>query len=75
MVFGRPRCGTHIPATGLRRGKILSFIMVAAAKQIKRDKSRRDALYFDVPEKAGIVSVIGADTDLGDNIRNLGNYL
>ena len=49
--------------------------MVAAAKQIKRDKSRRDALYFDVPEKAGIVSVIGADTDLGDNIRNLGNYL
>ena len=39
--------------------------MVTAAKQISRDKIGREVLYFDVPEKTGIVSVIGADTCLG----------
>ena len=39
--------------------------MVTTAKQISRDKVGRKVLYFDVPEKTGIVSVIGADTVLG----------
>jgi hypothetical protein len=39
--------------------------MVTTAKQISRDKFGREVLYFDVPEKTGIVSVIGADTYLG----------
>lgn len=39
--------------------------MVTTAKQISRDKFGREVLYFDVPEKTGIVSVIGADTGLG----------
>lgn len=39
--------------------------MVTTAKQISRDKSGREVLYFDVPKKTGIVSVIGADTCLG----------
>ena len=39
--------------------------MVTTAKQISRDKVGRKVLYFDVPEKTGIVSVIGADTILG----------
>lgn len=39
--------------------------MVTMAKQISRDKLGRKVLYFDVPEKTGIVSVIGADTVLG----------
>ena len=39
--------------------------MVTAAKQINRNKAGREVLYFDVPEKTGIVSVIGADTALG----------
>ena len=39
--------------------------MVTTAKQISRDKFGREVLYFDVPEKTGIVSVIGADTCLG----------
>lgn len=39
--------------------------MVTTAKQISRDKFGREVLYFDVPEKTGIVSVIGADSCLG----------
>ena len=39
--------------------------MVTTAKQISRDKTGHKVLYFDVPEKTGIVSVIGADTVLG----------
>ncbi len=39
--------------------------MVTTAKQISREKVGRKVLYFDVPEKTGIVSVIGADTVLG----------
>ena len=39
--------------------------MVTTAKQISRDKTGHKVLYFDVPEKTGIVSVIGADTILG----------
>ena len=39
--------------------------MDTTAKQITRDKAGREVLWFDVPEKTGIVSVIGADTDLG----------
>ena len=42
--------------------------MVTTAKQISQDKAGREVLYFDVPEKTGIVSVIGADTDLGANM-------
>ena len=42
--------------------------MVTTAKQISRNKFGRETLYFDVPEKTGIVSVIGADTDLGANM-------
>ena len=42
--------------------------MVTTTKQITRDKTGREVLYFDVPEKTGIVSVIGADTDLGSNM-------
>lgn len=39
--------------------------MGTTAKQITRDQAGREVLWFDVPEKTGIVSVIGADTDLG----------
>ena len=42
--------------------------MVTTAKQNSQDKVGREVLYFDVPEKTGIVSVIGADTDLGANM-------
>ena len=42
--------------------------MVTTAKQISHDKHGREVLFFDVPEKTGIVSVIGADTDLGANM-------
>ena len=42
--------------------------MVTTAKQFSRNKAGREVLYFDVPEKTGIVSVIGADTDLGANM-------
>jgi len=42
--------------------------MVTTAKQISQDKAGREVLYFDVPEKTGIVSVIGADTVLGANM-------
>ena len=42
--------------------------MVTTAKKITRDKAGREVLYFDVPEKTGIVSVIGSDTDLGVNM-------
>ena len=42
--------------------------MVTTAKQFSRKKAGREVLYFDVPEKTGIVSVIGADTDLGANM-------
>ena len=33
--------------------------MVTMAKKIYHDKTGREVLYFDVPEKTGIVSVIG----------------
>ena len=39
--------------------------MVTTAKKTYYDKTGREVLYFDVPEKTGIVSVIGADTALG----------
>ena len=39
--------------------------MVTTAKKTYHDKTGREVLYFDVPEKTGIVSVIGADTALG----------
>ena len=42
--------------------------MVTTAKQISQNKARREGLYFDVPETTDIVSVIGADTDLGANM-------
>ena len=42
--------------------------MVTTAKQHSQDKAGRELLYFDVPEKTGIVSVIGADTALGTNM-------
>ena len=42
--------------------------MVTTAKQNSQDKAGREVLYFDVPEKTGIVSVIGADTALGANM-------
>ena len=42
--------------------------MVTTAKQITRDKAGREVLCFDVPEKTGIVSIIGADTNLGINM-------
>ena len=42
--------------------------MVTTAKQNSQDKVGREVLYFDVPEKTGIVSVIGADTALGTNM-------
>ena len=42
--------------------------MVTTAKQNSQDKAGREVLYFNVPEKTGIVSVIGADTDLGANM-------
>lgn len=42
--------------------------MVTTAKQNSQDKAGREVLYFDVPEKTGIVSVIGADTNLGANM-------
>ena len=42
--------------------------MVTTAKQNSQDKAGREVLYFDVPEKTGIVSVIGADTALGTNM-------
>ena len=42
--------------------------MVTTAKQNSQDKAGREMLYFDVPEKTGIVSVIGADTDLGTSM-------
>ena len=42
--------------------------MVTTAKQNSQDKTGREMLYFDVPEKTGIVSVIGADTTLGTNM-------
>ena len=42
--------------------------MVTTAKQNSQDKVGREVLYFDVPEKTGIVSVIGSDTDLGVNM-------
>ena len=42
--------------------------MVTPAKKITRNKAGREVLYFDVPEKTGIVSVIGSDTDLGVNM-------
>ena len=42
--------------------------MVTTAEQISHDKHGREVLFFDVPEKTGIVSVIGADTDLGANM-------
>ena len=42
--------------------------MVTTAKQFSRNKAGREVLYFDVPEKTGIVSVIGADTVLGANM-------
>ena len=42
--------------------------MVTTAKQNSQDKAGREMLYFDVPEKTGIVSVIGADTTLGTNM-------
>ena len=34
--------------------------MVATTKQVSQDKAGWEVLYFDVPEKTGIVSVIGA---------------
>ena len=42
--------------------------MVTTAKHNSQDKAGREMLYFDVPEKTGIVSVIGADTALGTNM-------
>lgn len=42
--------------------------MVTTTKQISQDKLGLEVLYYDVPEKTGIVSVIGADTDLGANM-------
>ena len=33
--------------------------MVTTAKKTYYDKTGREVLYFDVPEKTGIVSVIG----------------
>jgi len=42
--------------------------MITTAKQISQDKAGREVLYFDVLEKTGIVSVIGADTVLGANM-------
>jgi len=39
--------------------------MVNTVKQITRDNVGREVLCFYVLEKTGIVSVIGADTDLG----------
>ena len=44
--------------------------MVTTAKQSSQDKAEREMLYFDVPEKTGIVSVIGADTELGKHMVN-----
>ena len=42
--------------------------MVATAKQTTRDKVGREVLFFNVPEKTGIVSVIGVETSLGANM-------
>lgn len=42
--------------------------MVSTAKQITSNKTGREVSFFDVPEKTGIVSVIGADTALGANM-------
>ena len=42
--------------------------MVTTAKKITHDKAGREVLFFDVPARTGIVSVIGADTDLGANM-------
>ena len=42
--------------------------MVTTAKQNSQDKAGREVLYFDVPVKTGIVSVIGADTALGTSM-------
>ena len=42
--------------------------MVTTAKKTYYDKTGREVLYFDVLEKTGIVSVIGADTALGANM-------
>ena len=44
--------------------------MVTTAKQISQGKAEREVLYFGVPEKTGIVSAIGADSDLCSNMVN-----
>ena len=48
-----------VPADMLK--KLTAQIMVTTAKQISQDKAGREVLYFDVPEKTGIVSVIVAE--------------